>query len=47
MAKNITVSLEEALIKDIKLLAVKTDKTQKEIITEFLTDGVNKNRDKI
>lgn len=45
--KNITVSLDEDLIRNIKLIAVKTDRTQKDIITEFLNDGVDKNRDKL
>lgn len=43
--KNITVSLDETLIKNIKLIAVKTDRTQKDVITEFLNDGVDKNKD--
>lgn len=45
--KKKTVSLDESIIKDIKLLTIETDKTQKELINEMLRDGVKRTRENI
>ena len=40
--KNITFNLDEKLIKELKRVAYETERTQKDIITEFILDGLNK-----
>lgn len=40
--KNITVNLDEKIIKELKRVSYETDRTQKDLITEFITDGLNK-----
>lgn len=42
--KNITYTLEESLIKDIKQIALDEDKTQKEIVNKMLKEGVKRKR---
>ena len=40
--KNITVNLDERIIKELKRVSYETERTQKDLITEFITDGLNK-----
>ncbi len=40
--KNITFNLDEKLIKELKRVSYETERTQKDIITEFIEDGVRK-----
>lgn len=40
--KNITFNLDEKLIKELKRIAYETDRTQKDLLTEFIEDGVRK-----
>ena len=42
MAKNFTVSLDEKIIEDIKRISFETKKPQKEIVTEFLEEGIQR-----
>lgn len=42
--KNVTYTLEESLIKDIKQIALDEDKTQKEIVNKMLKDGVRRKK---
>lgn len=42
--KNITVNLDEEIIKDIKQIAFDEDCSQKKIINEMLRDGIQRKK---
>lgn len=42
--KNVTYTLEESLIKDIKQIALDEETTQKEIVNKMLKEGVRRKR---
>ena len=42
--KNVTYTVEESLIKDIKQIALDEDKTQKEIVNNMLKEGVKRKK---
>lgn len=42
--KNMTVNVDENIIKELKQLALDEDCSQKELINEMLRDGIQKKR---
>ena len=42
--KNITVNVEESIIKDLKQMALDEECSQKKLINEMLREGIDKKR---
>lgn len=42
--KNLTVSVDEDTIKELKKLSFETEESQKDIVNRILKDGINKEK---